>query len=239
MSAPKNFPEMWAALLRELRTMRQAMNHLLDNSGIHLTGPKAFDIDGDVNVTGLMKGSGFDGDLDAGDAGTTGWAMDGDRAAFGELILRPGSIGNDSLTDPVKTEVYRAQASNFALTAATLQEKCGVNVTVPPGFTQAQVSGVARLYAANPNSTGGADGTGTDALYVQVEIAGQTSAATPTGVSGSGGFATTVSFDAFVLTGLTPGSTIRVAANGASAVANIAASGQNYVNVVATITWLR
>jgi hypothetical protein len=187
---------------------------------------------------GSVQSSDFDGDLATDNAGTKGWALSSLKAAFGELILRPGSIGNDSLTDPVKQTVHKASGSNFPLTT-TDTERAGVNITVPAGFTQAQVSMFGRMYAINPNTTGGADATGTDALYVSVGIAGNYSLATPTGISGSNGFATTNGFDSFILTGLAPGSTIRLSALASCAYQPIAATADNFISAVASISWLR
>ena len=236
MPAPRGAK--WETDIEE-RILHLEQRRPLSNTGFSMDGPKAVTFDGDLNVTGLMKGSGFDGDLDAGDAGSAGWAMDGDRAAFGELILRPGSIGNDSLTDPVKFNVVRADTTNFGLVAGTMVEKASTSITVPAGFTEANVAAFAKMYCRNPNTTGGADGAGTDALYVRPNVAGNTPISTPTGVSGSGGFATAVNFDSFPLVGLTSGSTIHIGVEGASAVAAIAADPNNYISLVATVSWLR
>jgi hypothetical protein len=223
------------SLSAELRKQRSTLTNkgtLFEGTGIHFPSP------GVVEVDGQLQGAGFDGDLDAGDAGTIGWAMNAERAAMPELLLRPGSIGNDALTDPVKQTVHKASGSNFPLTT-TDTERAGVNITVPAGFTQAQASIFGRMYAINPNTTGGADAAGTDALYVSVGIDGNYSLATPTGISGSNGFATTNSFDSFILTGLTPGSTIRLSALASCAYQPIAASGDNFISAVASISWLR
>jgi hypothetical protein len=195
-------------------------------TGIHPTGD------------GGLASDAFDGDLATDDAGTTGWAANDEAMAVGRLILRPGSIGNDSLTNPVAASVHKCSASAFSL-SLTDTEKAGVNITVPAGFTQAQAVISGRMYAINPNTTGGADTTGTDALYVRVGIAANYSTATPTGISGSNGFATTTCDDAYVLTGLTPGGTIRLNVLGSCAYQPISATADNFISATASISWLR
>jgi hypothetical protein len=186
----------------------------------------------------------FDGNLDNLDPGTKGWGMNGQRAAFGELLLRPGSIGNDSLTSPVDGKVCNVSATGFGLSAGTMTELAFQNLVVPPGFTQALVAAGSTLFAYNPNTTGGSNGTGGDALYVAVQvsapgIATQFSRANPDGLTGSGGYTSTFSNAGFNLTGLTGGSSIRLSVLGCSAYQNLASNPDNYANAYATVTFLR
>jgi hypothetical protein len=91
----------------------------------------------------------------------------------------------------------------------------------------------------NPRTTGGADGAGTDAIFVSVKLGATASTATPTGVSGSNGFATTTCDESFNLAGLTPGSTIRLGVHGCSGYQSLAAHPDNRASYSATLVWLR
>jgi hypothetical protein len=179
-----------------------------------------------------------DGGIDSDNfvAGSSGYSFKADgNAEFNDITIRGAAIGIDA---PVLIQTVRASASNFALTL-TLTEKAGVDVTVPEGCTRLRSIALGRMYIVNPNTTGGADGTGTSAIYVQAGVGGSVSVATPTGISGSNGFATTNGDDSFELDGLTPGQVVRVNVLGACAYASIAASTDNYASVVASLTWLR
>lgn len=172
----------------------------------------------------------FDGDLDAGDAGTKGWAMNAVRAAFGELILRPGSIGNDALTNPVIPQsVWKGTTAPFGLAVAwsTLVSQA---LVVPAGVSSVQVIGFVRLVATNTTAT-------KDYLYSDFVIEGLS----------CGGFATPVdagdpgtSFCSFArtLTGLTPGDTITLSAAGSSGFAPWG-STDNVCQISASVTWYR
>src|SRR5690606_41193166 len=70
-------------------------------------------VNGSAVVAGEMSSADFDGNLATGDAGTTGWAMNASRVAIGELFLRPGSVGNDVLTNPVTLDSGWDDASAF------------------------------------------------------------------------------------------------------------------------------
>lgn len=225
-------PDPFPSLLARIKRLEDLVNRIINGSAFSGTPIRP-------QADGSVQSDDFDGNLDNDDAGTKGWALSSLKAAFGELILRPGSIGNDSLTNPVMVNVVRAATTDFGLIPATMVEKASVTVVVPDGFTQANVAAFAKMYCRNPNTTGGADGTGTDALYVRPNVAGSTPISTPTGVSGSGGFATAVNFDSFPLSGLTSGSSIHIGVEGASAVASIASDPNNYISLVATISWLR
>lgn len=145
----------------------------------------------------------FDGDLDAGSAGTTGWAMDADSAAFGELILRPGSVGNDSLTNPLQPIRVHDDASGFNANTAWAT-RLSVSATVPAGFTQLLIQNIASSVTMTNN-------TGTiDYLYVSVNVSvgalGGFSLGSPDVAPGGSGVATDLRTG--LLTGLTPGATL-------------------------------
>lgn len=169
-------------------------------------------------------------------AGVSGYHFGADgNAEFNDVTLRGILIGLDT---PVSQKTYKSAASSFGLTVPW-GEKAGQNITVPAGCTRASVDIKGRMYAINPRTSGGADGTGTDSLYVTVGINGQFSTATATGISGSNGFATTIALDAFDLTGLTPGSTIRLSVQGSSGYQSLPADPDNYIVGIASITWMR
>jgi hypothetical protein len=161
-----------------------------------------------------------------------------------ELLLRPGSIGNDALTDPVVPGVVNVTAQNFTLApggSAALAEKVGANLVVPDGCTRLLANVQVSVYAVNPNSTGGSNGAGGDAYYAAARL-GSTSSwsdASPFGVSGSGGFATASESQAYELSDLTPGDTIRLSGGGASGFQSIAATANNRATISAVLLWLR
>jgi hypothetical protein len=190
------------------------------------------------NGLGGVQSTDFDGNLDTSDAGTTGWAMNAQRAAFGELILRPGSIGNDSLTNPVSGEVRNVTGTGFAL-AVSFVELAGADVVVPDGFTTLLAKADADVFAYNPNTAGGSNGTGGDAIYSMVQLGSQQGKQKPVSVSGSGGYQTSYSGAGFQFTGLTPGQTLRLSCFGSSAYQSFAANANNNASVSALLLWLR
>lgn len=220
------------SLWGEVKKILQRLKSLENRSPFFGTGMKP---DGN----GGIQSNDFDGDLSAGNAGTKGWAMNAVRAAFGELFLRPGSVGNDALANPVDGKVGKVSASNFALTAGSFVELAGQNIVVPAGFTQCLAVANSSAFSYNPNTTGGSNGAGGDAIYCYVALAGMTSHPNPVGVSGSGGYATSFSNTGFELTGLTPGSTIRLSVYACSAYQGLAANVDNYAEANASLTWLR
>lgn len=152
--------------------------------------------------------------------------------------ITSSALGNNLLKEPVVPNVARTSSSGFGLTTGVV-EKAGLDLTVPSGCTRllAVVSG--RVYTVNANTTGGGDGAGLDAVYVLVALGSQSSVASPVGVSGNNGFATATSSEAFVLTGLTPGATIRLGVHAASAYKTVPANPDSYASVNAALTWLR
>lgn len=163
--------------------------------------------------------------------------VDGSLHVLGDFVA-DGKITNDALTDPVVGNVARASATGFSLTT-TWAEKAGVDLTVPAGCTQLLATVTGRMYAINAQTSGGADGTGTDALYVSVVLGGYSSTSTPTGISGNGGFATTNCAEAFTLTALTPGSTVRLSVQASSGYQSLAADPDNFASLAATLLWIR
>lgn len=225
-------PDPIPGLLKRLAELETKVRRLSNASPYEGTGMAP-------NGANGVQSTDFDGNLDTSNAGTAGWAMNGQRAAFGELILRPGSIGNDSLTSPVDGKVGNVSASGFALSTGAFVELAGQNIIVPAGFTQCLAAAGSTVFAYNPNTTGGSNGTGGDAIYAEVAFGGNYSHANPVGVSGSGGYATSFSAAGFELTGLTPGSTLRLSVYGCSAYQGLGANPDNYANAYASLIWLR
>jgi hypothetical protein len=187
-------------------------------TGIHPTG------------AGGMESDAFDGDLATDDAGTTGWAFNDQKVAVGELILRPGSIGNDALTNPVVPAQAFQGASTFALTVAG-GNIITVNRTVPVGFTSAVVSAYGRLAAINSTASD-------DAVYCAVDVNGsggnQFGIDVPAGKFGSlsAGYGT-------LLTGLTAGATIATHLYGSTGLAGWASDPSNGADLSVTYLWFR
>jgi hypothetical protein len=223
---PDANPTLTAFLVRQQRQMvRVAQTSAFARSGSAVTS------EGVVTVAGAQQSADFDGDLAAGDAGTTGWALNAARAAFGALFLRPGSIENDSLTSPVNPQAIYASDQNFAL-ATTDVAVTSVTITVPAGFTSAVVSIVGRVYATNPNAA-------YDYLIAVSKISGISAANLPLLVGASGGSGITVAPNSRVLTGLTPGGTFVVEVRAYVSFANWAANAQNTAELSGVILWFR
>jgi len=224
-------PEPFRTLSAEIRKVREDVRAARNASpffgtGIHPTG------------NGGMESDAFDGNLDTDDAGTTGWAFNDQKVAVGELILRPGSIGNDSLTNPVIPGVHKVNSSGFAVTLSWT-EVVGGNVTVPAGCTQLLATSSVWVYAINPNTTGGSNGTGGDTLWCYVDIGGSSGEVYGLGLSGNSGYTTATSGFSLLKTGLTPGSTIRIKGMAASAYASLGSDAFNTATISTTLIWLR
>ena len=158
---------------------------------------------------------------------------------FNDIKLRGGIIGNDALSAPVIQSVARNRVTGFGLTTSYV-ELAGVDIVVPALCTQVLATVNASVFAYNPNTTGGSNGTGGDAYYVIGALGGQsTSGDVPLGVSGSGGYTTVRTADTFIIPGLTPGQTIRLSVYGASAYASIASNAANVAKVSAGLSFLR
>lgn len=227
-------PEPWPSLLRRLEKVeawikRQGASSPFFGTGIHPTG------------NGGMESDAFDGDLSARSAGTKGWAFDDQKMAVGELILRPGSIGNDSLTNPVSAGVADARASNFAVPGGAYGLLAEKTVAVPAGFSTLLVTATGWMFARNPNTTGGVDGTGTDAIYCFVRVNGSDGSSDSSpygqGISGFGGFTTATSGVSALKTGLVNAVTLQIW--GGSTYQALPQDAQNSATLSATLLWLR
>jgi len=188
---------------------------------------------------GIRTGD-FDG-TDFAHPGTTGNYFGGDGLVANSLYLRPGSVSNDALTNPVIPDTASVRATNFAVSGGAFALLGTATKAVPAGFSQLLVTASGWLFARNPNTTGGVDGTGTDAMYCFVRVTGSDgnsdSTAYGQGISGFGGFTTATSGVSALKTGLTGSVTLQIW--GGTSVQSFATNAQNSATLSATLLWLR
>jgi hypothetical protein len=203
----------------QISLLHERMNNPLANTGLTVPSAGVVECDGTFNVVGSEN-------------------VSGNLTVSGTLVLPNASVNNAWLASPVSGGANNPSVNGFAL-STTLVELAGVDITVPAGFSQ--VVGVigAFVFAYDPNTTGGSNGTGGDAIYAQARLGATQSRANPLGVSGNGGFTTSSSAVGYTLSGLTGGSTIRLSVYGAAAYQAIAYNASNYANAYASFTWLR
>ncbi len=113
------------------------------------------DVNGSAVVAGEMASADFDGNLSTGDAGTTGWAMNASRVAIGELFLRPGSVGNDELANPVAVSVAAPSTQDGWTVSTSHSNKATTSIPVPSGFTRASVVAWASMHFQDSAPNGG------------------------------------------------------------------------------------
>lgn len=193
--------------------------------------PALTTVDGDLVVGGSVHSPDFDGTGPLA-PGTAGWWLGGEQgdAILNSLILRDGIIGNDALTNPVVPGAVNDTETAFAI-SASFAEVAGVNATVPANCTRLLAMASSWCFGINPN-------TAADNLHARTVIGGVSGQSFVMGLTGSGGYTTVGSGLAQSLTGLTPGSTIRLAcqAHGDHA---FASQPTNTATVSAILVWLR
>ena len=142
-------------MVRELQEIKAKMQRLEAANVFGLTGisPKdgGTDLDGFVNINGPLT---VNGDSE----------INGSMSINGPLILQPGSIENDALTNPFSTQTSSNFLNNYAI-GTTSTVRASVSFVVPEGFSQAVI--IANPTAMGQNSTGS-----TDYLYAQAVIYG-------------------------------------------------------------------
>lgn len=147
-----------------------------DGGGIVINGDGTIDVDGDAT---------FGGDT----------AIGGNLAVTGTLSLPAGIINNNALANPVVTKVATNSASNYSLTT-TGASKTVTTITVPSGFTQAQV--MVSVDASIRNST-----ATYDYVYCSASVDGLSASQENINIVGAnGGFAFVAGFHNVQMGGL-------------------------------------
>jgi len=193
--------------------LRQASSSAFALSGTSVTAEGVVTVDGELDVTGAM-------------------------VVGGTLSLPAGIIDNAALTSPVVLGVVSLTNTGFAVTTSW-SDAAATTITVPPGCTQLLATCSAEVYAINPNTTGGSNGTGGDFLDVRVLLNGSGSAGFAIGLSGSNGFTSSSSSGSFVFSGLTPGATLAISAQSLAGWQALGSNVVNKANINATLVWLR
>ena len=157
--------------------------------------------------------------------------MDDNAAALPNLLLRPGSVGNDILSNPAMPGTIYSSVTNFAVTTTNTNILTKL-VPVPDGFTIAHVSVIGRVFAINNTA-------GLDYLYGETNIAGLNGWSLPLAVSDSGGSGTNVSAFSTILPDLTPGGSVSIQLAAHTAFGSWAADAVNTAEVSGSITWYR
>ena len=145
---------------------------------------------------------------------------------------------NDLLTKVVASDIVNTTNTGFAVTTAW-SDAAATTITVPTGFTQLLATCSAEVFAVNPNTTGGSNGTGGDALDCHVLLNGSTSAGFAWGMSGSNGFTSASSSGSFKFTGLTPGATLQISTQVLALYQALGSNVANKATINATLIWLR
>ena len=229
-------PEPWPSLLRRIERIEEWMSREGASSKFAGT-PLRPQEDGSMAVDARLSVT--TGEVQSGDfqTGSKGWHLGADgRAEFKDVTLY--DIPNSMLASPVTPGAVNATSTNFSL-GTTFAEKAAHVVTVPAGYTRLLAMASGWVYARNPNTTGGVDGAGTDAMWCYVQVGGASSQTHGVGISGDNGFATASSGLATVQEGLTPGSTIRLGLWAGVSIQALPANTENKATLSALLVWLR
>lgn len=222
-------PEPWRDLMREIGKIKEQLRRLSNRSpffgtGMHTNGLGGLDSDNYIPAT-----SGFSL------KGSTG------VAEFKDIVLY--DLPNSMLANPVEPDDVSFGVSNFSVPPGTYALLGSASRAVPDGYTKALVNASAWMFARNPNTSGGVDGTGTDAIFCFVRVTGSDgdtdSKPKGQGISGFGGFTTATSGVGKLKEGLAPGSSLTFKVYGASSSQTLAADAQNTADLMGTVLWLR
>ena len=216
---------------QERKAQRQQQSSAFARSGTSVTAEGVVTVDGELDINGPLAVHGtadFDGDTTIG----------GNAAITGTLSLPAGIIDNAALASPVKPQSVYFSAPNFAV-STTPSAKASSTFTVPAGFTSAVVSVNSRIYAINPNTTGGWDSAGADFLYAESKIGADNGTAMPLMVAGSNYSGINFSPFSTVLTGLTGGGTFTITVVASTMYQTWAANTSNAAEVSGSILWFR
>jgi len=217
---PSTGPSLQRYLRQQARTaQRQQQSSAFNLSGTSVVAENVTEVDGTLNVVGNLN-------------------VSGPAVITGTLSLPAGIINNDALANPTMGQKVYASAQNFA-PSTTLTTVLTTTITVPAGFTTADVDVIARVYAINPNTTGGSNGAGADYLNVRPSIASFDGFGLQLATGGSNGSNINVAPVATVLTGLTPGGTFNVTAKVVTMFLAWGANTDNTVILSGLISWGR
>ena len=245
-------PDPWPSLSKRLEKVEAQLARLASASafygtGMHPNGAGGLDSDNfdpthGFSLQGDTGDAEFNGNVDVGGTMDVGGTLHvtGNTIIGGTLSLPAGIIDNDALANPVTGDYAFASATGFGLSSAAYLPLATATRPVPSGFSQAIIIMTGGLFAYNPNTSGGADGTGTDSIECAVNATpGYGSETYPVGVSGSGGFASAHAHVAYLYTGLVAGTSITFELLGTSTFADIAPNVDNRCDVSGSIIWLR
>ena len=177
---------------------------------------------------GIRTGD-FDG-TDFAHPGTTGNYFGGDGLVANSLYLRPGSVSNDALTNPVVPGQAFQGSGSFTLTVAG-SNIITISKAAPAGFTSVVLNAYGRVAAINSTASD-------DALYCAVDVngvgGGQFGMPVQAGSFGSlsAGYST-------LITGLTTGAAVDTHLFASTSLAGWAANSANGADLSVTYLWLR
>jgi hypothetical protein len=181
-----------------------------------------------------IRSADFDGDIDTLTPGTHGWAFGGllSGGVLNQLALPNGIIHNDALANPVTSDSANSPVvgNAFSTTAGTVVTTC--HLTVPAGFTEAQILAFVNAGGLNPNGTA-------DNLWARAVLNGGlgASAAAPVGVAAGLSAANMTIWN--VTATVTPGQVITLSGQAWVDVAAWPASPANGVAIGLSATFLR
>lgn len=209
------------AYLKEQRRVQrqQGSASAFTRSGMNVTGP------------GELASDDFDGDIANRDAGTAGWGASGGTLAAGDLLLRPRSIGDESLSSIVTPDLIYVYADSFTVSkpGATVLSN---NLTVPEGYTSVIITATGKVHAYNQTPD-------LDYLYSQLFIGGYSGANIPEACSGNNGSITSIAPLTVYLGDLVAGDTIDVHYRASTSNADWVATSGNTAELSGSILWFR
>lgn len=231
MPAPKEFDKLWHDVKDGLAQMRAFIRNPFANTPLSATEPGVLEITGNLRlILGALLSSSFNG-TDFAHPGTVGNYFGDDGVVLNNAYFRPGSVGNDALSNPIQVGSTVGGATGFAVTT-TATKRAQATMTVPAGFSQALVFCFVNGAAFN-------DTAAMDFLTVQAAVNGVTGGGV-IATTDTGEFSTTVTaVRASTLSGLSGGDTVTAEAWCASQGAGWSAFGSNFVFINAFAIWLR
>lgn len=219
---PRSAPGLGDYLREQRRRVRQqGYASAFSRSGLNVTGE------------GEIASDDFDGDIANRDAGTAGWGASGGTLAAGDLLLRPRSIGDDSLSSLLSGDFMGGTQLNFAVPASGVV-LASHSLQVPDGFTGALVTNTSFATANNTSAN-------SDYIYVSTIID------TPIGRFAGGQAFTSLAAGAWAsacacgvakVEGMVPGDTVTCAVNVSSG-NGWSAQAANSANLNVTVIWFR